>query len=72
MRLPQRFFWLLLYVLGTFAWMVFFEHGPGWEKFQAGAKADLTRAWEKLEKWATGQMREVPLPGEPGRRGENK
>jgi hypothetical protein len=50
-RFPRWLFWLLLYVAGTFGWMVFFEHGPGWERFQAGAKVELVRAWDGLRSW---------------------
>jgi hypothetical protein len=55
MRLPRWFLWPLLYAVATFGWMVFFEHGPGWERFQAGAKAELTRAWEELRWWTYGK-----------------
>ena len=55
MRLPRWFFWLLLYVAGTFVWMVFFEHGPGWDRFQAGAKVELERAWEGGRWWLHGK-----------------
>ena len=55
MRMPGWLFWLLLYAGAIFSWMVFFEHGPGWERFQAGAKAELTRAWEGLRRGTAGK-----------------
>ena len=55
MRIPHWLFWLLLYAVGTFGWIVFFEHGPGWERFQAGAKAELTRAWEGILRHTMGK-----------------
>lgn len=72
MRLPRWLFWLLLYALGTFGWMVFFEHGPGWDRFQAGAKADLTRALEKLHGWGTGKIKGASDAGGTEKQGASK
>jgi hypothetical protein len=54
MRFPRWLVWLLLYMGGTFGWMVYFEHGPGWEPFQAGARVELQRAWDSLRRLAQG------------------
>ena len=56
MRLSRWFFWLLLYAAGTFGWMVFFEHGSGWDRFQAGAKVELARAWSGVQWWVYGKV----------------
>ena len=55
MRLPRWFFWLLLYAGGPFGWMVFFEHGAGWERFQAGVKVEFARAWAGAQWWVYGK-----------------
>jgi hypothetical protein len=55
MRLSRWFFWLLLYAAGTFGWMVYFEHGPGWERFQSGVKVEFQRAWAGVQWWIYGK-----------------
>ncbi len=55
MRIPRWLFWLVLYGAATFGWMVYFEHGPGWERFWAGARAEVGRGWGGLERWAVGR-----------------
>ena len=52
--------------------MVFFEHGPGWDRFQAGAKADLTRAWDKLTGWGTGKIKAASDAGGTEKQGAPK
>jgi len=51
MRFPRWLFLLLLYSAAVFAWVVFFEHGPGWERFQKGADVEVERAWETVRAW---------------------
>ena len=55
-RLSRWCFWLGMYALGFFGWKVFFEHGPGWEQMQAGAKMELARAWEAVRFWGYGKV----------------
>ncbi len=46
---------LLLYPAAVFAWVVFFEHGPGWDRFQKGADVEVQRAWESIRTWWSGR-----------------
>ena len=51
MHIPRWFIWLLLYAAATFAWMVFFEHGAGEERFRLGAKSEWERLWNSTGEW---------------------
>ena len=55
MRFPRWLFMLLLYPAAVFAWVVFFEHGPGWDRFQKGTDVEARRAWESIRTWWTGR-----------------
>lgn len=51
MRIPGWFLWPLLYAAATFSWIVFFEHGPGKDRFVNGAQLEITRAWDGIRGW---------------------
>lgn len=51
MRFPRWLLLLLLYSVAVFAWIVFFEHGPGWDRFWKGADVEVRRAWETVQSW---------------------
>ncbi len=51
MHIPRWFIWLLLYASATFAWIVFFEHGPGEEPLRQGAKIEWDRVWNAANDW---------------------
>ncbi len=51
MHIPRWFIWLLLYAAATFAWIVFFEYGPGEEPFRVGAKKEWDRVWNAANDW---------------------
>jgi hypothetical protein len=36
MRIFSRLLWIAAFLLATYSWMVAFEHGFAWDKFQKG------------------------------------
>ncbi len=55
MHIPRWFLWLLLYLAGFFAWIVYLEYGAS--QWKTGAVIEVRRAWE----WA-GQSIDSWLP----------
>jgi hypothetical protein len=51
MHIPRWFLWLLLYAAAIFAWIVFFEHGPGEENLTRGAQSEWQRIWKAVNGW---------------------
>jgi len=51
MHIPRWFLWLLLYATAIFAWIVFFEHGPGEENLKRGARTEWQRIWDAVNGW---------------------
>lgn len=51
MRLTRWLFVILLHMAAVFAWIVFFEHGPGWSRFQKGAEVEVERTWKAVRGW---------------------
>lgn len=51
MHIPRWFIWLLIYAAATFAWIVFFEHGAGEERFRQGARHEWDRLWNTVSQW---------------------
>jgi hypothetical protein len=41
----------LLYATAVFAWIVFFEHGPGEENLKRGARSEWQRIWDAVNGW---------------------
>jgi hypothetical protein len=44
MRVLARLLWIVAFLLATYAWMVAFEHGFGWQEFSAGFATE----WKNL------------------------
>ena len=44
MHIPRWFLWLLLYLGGFLAWVVYFEYGP--RDWKNGTITELNRAWD--------------------------
>ncbi len=51
MHIPRWFIWLLIYAAAVFAWVVFFEHGAGEERFRQGARQEWERVWNAASEW---------------------
>lgn len=51
MRIPGWFFWLLFFLVATFCWFVYFEHGPGLQSFGRGAGIEIDRLWNAAIHW---------------------
>lgn len=51
MHIPRWFIWLLLYAAAIFAWIVFFEHGAGGERYRQGARHEWDRLWNTVSQW---------------------
>lgn len=48
----RRFiFWMLLYVVATFAWIVYFEYGADRERYVHGVTIETQRAWQFTKHW---------------------
>jgi hypothetical protein len=56
MHIPRWFIWLILYAVGIFSWIVFFEYGAGDGKFRHGAEKEWNRVWNTVRDW-TGRVR---------------
>ena len=59
MRIFARFLWILAFLLATYSWMVAFEHGFAWDKFQKGFLVE----WRNLGSLLTGKT--TPAPATP-------
>ena len=61
MRILARLLWIAAFLLATYSWMVAFEHGFAWDKFQKGFKVE----WRNLGNMLTGKMVPAPLTPSP-------
>ena len=57
MRTFARLFWIIAFIVATYSWMVAFEHGFAWERFQAGFKVE----WKNLATLMSGKTNATPI-----------
>ncbi len=61
MRIFARLLWILAFLLATYSWMVAFEHGFAWDKFQKGFLVE----WRNLGGMLTGKTLQEPATPAP-------
>lgn len=61
MRIFARLLWILAFLLATYSWMVAFEHGFVWDKFQKGFLVE----WRNLGNILTGKTLQSPVAPTP-------
>lgn len=57
MRIFARLLWIAAFLLATYSWMVAFEHGFAWDKFQKGFQVE----WRNLGALLTGKVSTAPV-----------
>jgi hypothetical protein len=57
MRILARLLWIAAFLLATYSWMVAFEHGFAWDKFQKGFQVE----WRNLGSLLTGKTVQAPV-----------
>ena len=57
MRILARLLWIVAFLVATYSWMVAFEHGFAWEKFQQGFQVE----WRSLGDLLTGKVTPAPV-----------
>ena len=61
MRILARLLWIAAFLLATYSWMVAFEHGFAWDKFQKGFRVE----WRNLGDMLTGKTVQAPITPAP-------
>jgi hypothetical protein len=61
MRILARFLWIAAFLLATYSWMVAFEHGFAWDKFQKGFQVE----WRNLGNMLAGKTSQEPVTPAP-------
>jgi hypothetical protein len=61
MRIIARLLWIATFLLATYSWMVAFEHGFAWDKFQQGFRVE----WRNLGNMLTGKTVQTPVTPAP-------
>jgi hypothetical protein len=61
MRIFSRLLWIAAFVLATYSWMVAFEHGFAWDKFQKGFLVE----WRNLGSLLSGKTGQPPVTPAP-------
>jgi hypothetical protein len=61
MRIFARLLWIAAFLLATYSWMVAFEHGFAWDKFQKGFQVE----WRNLGSLLSGKAGPSPVTPAP-------
>lgn len=61
MRIVARLLWTTAFLLATYSWMVAFEHGFAWDKFQKGFQVE----WRNLGNMLAGKTTQDPVTPAP-------
>ncbi len=61
MRFFARLLWIVAFLVATYSWMVAFEHGFAWDKFQKGFMVE----WRGLGDLLQGKVSPAPVTPVP-------